>query len=157
MSIEMIEAVGWQYQEQFFRKCSELLKADGEMLLQTITIADQYYENYKRGVDFIRRYVFPGGCLCSVTAMSDSLTRCTDMRIAHLEDIGPHYAKTLQCWHDRFVARLDEVRELGYPEEFIRMWTFYLCYCEGAFIERATGDVQMHLIKPNARTDVIGF
>ena len=157
VSIEMIEAVGWQYQEQFFRKCSELLKADGEMLLQTITIADQYYENYKRGVDFIRRYVFPGGCLCSVTAMSDSLTRCTDMRIAHLEDIGPHYAKTLQCWHDRFVARMDEVRELGYPEEFIRMWTFYLCYCEGAFIERATGDVQMHLIKPNARTDVIGF
>lgn len=157
VSIEMIEAVGWQYHDQFFQKCSDLLEPDGEMLLQSITIADQYYEKYKTGVDFIRRYIFPGGCLCSVSAMTNVLTRATDMRVVHLEDIGPHYAQTLRCWHDRFAARQDDVRRLGYSEEFIRLWTFYLCYCEGAFIERATGNVQMHMIKPKARTDVVIF
>lgn len=156
VSIEMIEAVGWQYQDRFFRKCSELLAPDGEMLLQAITIADQNYEAYKTGVDFIRRYVFPGGCLCSVAAMTSSLASVTDLRIVHLEDIGPHYARTLGCWHDRFEERLEDVRALGYPEEFVRMWRYYLCYCEGAFHERVIGDVQMHLVKPRARVDVTG-
>ncbi len=157
VSIEMIEAVGWQYQDAFFRKCSALLAPHGEMLLQAITIADQHYEQYKSGVDFIRRYIFPGGCLCSVTAMTRSVTRATDMRTVHLEDIGPHYAKTLEHWRGRFLGALDEVRGLGFPEEFVRMWNYYLCYCEGAFIERATGNVQMHLVKPGARADVVGF
>jgi cyclopropane-fatty-acyl-phospholipid synthase len=157
VSIEMIEAVGWQFHDTFFAKCSSLLKPDGEMLLQAITIADQHYERYKRGVDFIRRYIFPGGCLTSVTAMSATLTKVSDMRITHLEDTGPHYATTLRDWHTGFEENLDKVRKLGYSEEFIRMWTFYLCYCEGAFMERAIGVVQMHMIKPDARTDVIDF
>lgn len=156
VSIEMIEAVGWQYQDRFFRKCCELLAPGGEMLLQAITIADQYYEAYRTSVDFIRRYIFPGGCLCSVTAMTRSLTAETDLRVVHLEDIGPHYARTIRCWHDRFEARLDEVRAQGYSESFIRLWRYYLCYCEGAFLEHAIGDVQMHLIRPWARVDVAG-
>ena len=151
VSIEMIEAVGHQFHDTYFRKCCELLKPDGEMLLQAITIADQNYESYKRGVDFIRRYIFPGGCLTSVTDMTETLTRCTDMRVVGVEDIGLHYARTLNDWNVRFQANLDAVRELGYSEEFIRMWEYYLCYCEGAFIERAIGDVHMHLIRPDAR------
>lgn len=153
VSIEMIEAVGHEYHETFFKKCCELLKPDGQMLLQAITIADQRYETYKTGVDFIKRYIFPGGCLTSVTDMSRTLTEHTDMRMLHLEDIGPHYATTLRHWHDRFMARLDEVRELGYSESFIRMWQFYLVYCESAFIERAIGDVQMLLMRPGARRE----
>jgi cyclopropane-fatty-acyl-phospholipid synthase len=102
-------------------------------------------------VDFIKRYIFPGGCLTSVTAMTETLTRETDMRVFHLEDIGSHYATTLQRWRERFLDRLTEVRELGYTDDFIRMWEFYLCYCEGAFRERSIGDVQMLIAKPEAR------
>lgn len=154
VSIEMIEAVGHQYHDTFFRKCAELLKPRGEMLLQSITIADQYYDQAIKGVDFIKRYIFPGGCLTSVTAMAASLTRVTDMRVAHLEDIGPHYATTLQRWHDRFFASIDKVAKLGFSDEFVRMWQYYLCYCEGGFIERTIGNVQMHVIKPDARPPV---
>jgi len=151
VSIEMIEAVGHEFHDSYFRKCGELLKSDGRMLLQSITIADQRYDAYKTGVDFIKRYIFPGGCLTSVTDMTRTMTRHTDMRVIHLEDIGPHYATTLRHWHDRFFARIEEVRELGYSEQFIRMWQFYLCYCESAFIERAIGNVQMLIMRPGAR------
>ena len=151
VSIEMIEAVGHEYHDAYFEKCCELLKPDGQMLLQAITIADQRYEKYKKGVDFIKRYIFPGGCLTSVTDMARVLTSRTDMRVIHLEDIGPHYATTLRHWHDRFLDRTDEVRALGYSDAFIRMWQFYLVYCESAFIERAIGDVQMLMIRPDAR------
>ena len=154
VSIEMIEAVGYQYHDTFFRKCADLLTPRGEMLLQSITIADQYYEQAIKGVDFIKRYIFPGGCLTSVTAMAASLTRVTDMRVAHLEDIGPHYATTLKRWHDRFFASIDKVAKLGFSDEFVRMWQYYLCYCEGGFIERTIGNVQMHVIKPDARPPV---
>ena len=157
VSIEMIEAVGWQFHDAFFRKCSSLLKSHGEMLLQAITMADQYYEDYKSSVDFIRRYIFPGGCLTSLTAMSATLTNATDMRSVHIEDIGPHYAKTLELWRKRFEAVLEDVCALGYSDEFIRMWKFYLSYCEGAFRERTIGNVQMHIVKPGARPDVVGF
>ncbi|MGB5628799.1 MAG: cyclopropane-fatty-acyl-phospholipid synthase family protein [Woeseiaceae bacterium] len=157
VSIEMIEAVGHEYHDTYFRKCCELLKADGQMLLQAITIADQRYDEYKTGVDFIKRYIFPGGCLTSVTDMTRTLTRQTDMRVIHLEDIGPHYATTLNRWHRRFLARIDEVRELGYSESFIRMWRFYLAYCESAFIERAIGDVQMLIMRPAARCEHIRY
>jgi cyclopropane-fatty-acyl-phospholipid synthase len=151
VSIEMIEAVGHQYYDTFFRTCSELLKPEGTMLLQAITIADQRYESAKRAVDFIQRYIFPGSCIPSVTALSNSLTRASDMRLFHLEDIGPHYALTLRRWRENFDARLSEVRALGYPKSFIRMWAFYLCYCEAGFMERVIGDVQMLLVKPEAR------
>ncbi len=105
VSIEMIEAVGHEFHDTFFKKCGDLLKPDGQMLLQAINIADQNYSAYTRGVDFIKRYIFPGGCLTSVTAMSDTLTRVTDMRVVNLEDIGPHYAETLRHWRERFLRR----------------------------------------------------
>ncbi len=155
VSIEMIEAVGHEFHDTYFRKCAELLKPDGQMLLQAITIDDRRYDSYKKGVDFIKRYIFPGGCLTSVTAMTATLTRVSDMRVFHIEDIGPHYAKTLKRWHDRFMARIDEVGRLGYPETFQRMWRFYLNYCEGAFREHAIGDVQMLMVKPQARPETI--
>ena len=157
VSIEMIEAVGHDYQRRFFEKCSSLLQPHGEMLLQAITIADQHFDAYVRSVDFIRRYVFPGGCLTSVTSMLALLTGATDMRLVHMEDIGPHYARTIALWRERFDARIDAVRSLGYPDEFVRMWQYYLSYCEGAFLERAIGNVQMHVVKPLARPDVVSF
>lgn len=155
VSIEMIEAVGHAYYDRYFRCCSNLLKPNGMMLLQAITIADQQYERAKRSVDFIQRYIFPGSCIPSVTAICQSLTRATDLRVFHLEDITPHYATTLRCWRERFFANLSRVRALGYPEAFIRMWEFYLCYCEGGFRERAIGDVQMLLTKPLCRREPI--
>lgn len=157
VSIEMIEAVGHEFHDTFFRKCCELLKPDGQMLLQSITIADQRYDQYKADVDFIRRYIFPGGCLTSVTDMSKTMTEHTDMRSIHLEDIGPHYATTLRHWRDRFFEQIDKVHELGYSNEFIRMWEFYLCYCESAFIERAIGTVQLLIMRPGARRDSIRY
>ncbi len=155
VSIEMIEAVGHEFHDTFFKKCCDLLKPDGQMLLQAINIADQNYSAYTRGVDFIKRYIFPGGCLTSVTAMSETLTRVTDMRVVNLEDIGPHYAETLRHWRERFFAKIEQVRNMGFSDEFIRMWHYYLCYCEGAFIERATGVVQMHVIRPHARPQAL--
>lgn len=149
VSVEMIEAVGHQYMNDYFARCSQLLKPDGRMLLQAITMTDQYYTEALRDIDFIKRYIFPGGFLPSVTAMSQSLTRVTDMKISHLEDMAYHYARTLQAWRERFMARLDAVRQLGYPEEFIRLWEFYLCYSEGGFRERHCGVVQMLLSKPD--------
>jgi len=157
VSIEMIEAVGHAFHDEYFKKCCDLLKPDGQMLLQAITIADQRYDQYKTGVDFINRYIFPGGCLTSVTDMSRTMTKHTDMRVIHLEDIGSHYATTLRNWHDRFFARIEEVRRLGYSDAFIRMWQFYLCYCESAFIERATGTVQMLIMRPGARCERISY
>lgn len=155
VSIEMIEAVGHNYMDTYFEKCSSLLKLDGVMLLQAITIADQQYEQAKRSVDFIQKYIFPGGFLPSVSAISDSLTRKTDMRLFHLEDIGPHYATTLQRWREQFFNNINDIRSLGYPESFVRMWEYYLCYCEGGFMERAIGTVHMLLTKPLCRSDAI--
>ena len=148
VSIEMIEAVGHQYFDTYFRVCSERLKPHGMMLLQAIVIPDQRYDRYRRSVDFIQRYIFPGGCLPSVGAICHSLGRTTDFRLFHLEDITPHYAETLALWRQRFRANLDQVRGLGFSEEFIRTWEFYFCYCEGGFRERAIGDVQILLTKP---------
>lgn len=151
VSIEMIEAVGHHYFDTFFRTCSRLLKPDGMMLLQAITISDQAFDAYKHSVDFIKRYIFPGSCLPSVAAMSRSIARQTDFRIFHLEDITPHYARTLHLWRDRFFAQIEKVKELGYDDVFVRMWDFYLSYCEGGFRSRHIGDVQMLLTKPMCR------
>ncbi len=151
VSIEMIEAVGHEYLDTYIRKCSSLLKPEGELLIQAITIADQRYEKAKRTVDFIKRYIFPGGFLPSVTAITGTMTRVSDLRAINIDDIGLHYARTLHDWRDRFLARLEDVRAQAYSEEFIRMWDFYLTYCESAFLERAIGDVQVHAIKPLAR------
>ena len=151
VSIEMIEAVGHQYYDAYFRACSSLLKPDGMMLLQAITIADQRYEAARRSVDFIQRHIFPGSCIPSVAVIADALARVTDLKIVHLDDIGPHYATTLARWRENLLANVDQVRALGYSDAFIRMWEFYFCYCEGGFAERAIGDVQMLLTKPRAR------
>jgi cyclopropane-fatty-acyl-phospholipid synthase len=151
VSIEMIEAIGHQYLDTYFEKCASLLRPEGMMLLQAITIADQRYDQALRTVDFIKRHIFPGSFIPSVSAMTDSIARTTDMRLYHMEDIGPHYATTLRLWRERFFDSLDRVRAMGFPEDFVRMWEFYLCYCEGGFVERAIGDVQMLLTKPACR------
>jgi len=150
VSIEMIEAIGHQYFDTYFKKCTELLKPQGMMLLQTITIADQRYHAAKRSIDYIQRFIFPGGCLPSVAALSDVIARKTDMRIFHLEDIGPHYATTLRHWRERFFNNIEKVRALGYPERFIRTWEYYFCYCEGGFRQQSIGTVQLLLTKPAA-------
>jgi cyclopropane-fatty-acyl-phospholipid synthase len=148
VSIEMIEAVGHHYLETFFRCCSNLLTERGVMALQAITIADHFFEKHKKEVDFIKRYIFPGSCIPSVTAMGDAVAAATDLRLIHLEDITPHYARTLRTWRERFFENILQVRALGYSETFIRMWEFYLCYCEAGFEERYLGDVQMFFAKP---------
>jgi len=155
VSIEMIEAVGYRYFDTYFRTCSELLKPQGMMVLQSIIFPDQQYDQYRRSVDFIQRYIFPGGCLPSVGAICQSLGRATDFRLFHLEDITPHYAETLARWRKRFRANLDQVRRLGFSEEFIRTWEYYFCYCEGGFRERVIGDAQILLTKPECRRAAI--
>jgi cyclopropane-fatty-acyl-phospholipid synthase len=155
VSIEMIEAVGHHFLEEFFRVCSSCLKPDGQMLLQAITIRDQVFDWHKHNVDFIKRYIFPGSCIPSLTAISKAVARATDLRLFHLEDITPHYAATLRKWRGNFFANLDQVKSLGFPDAFIRMWEFYLCYCEGGFAERYLGDVQMLFTKPLCRRDSI--
>jgi len=151
VSIEMIEAVGHQFLDTYTAQCSRLLEPHGAMLLQAITIRDQIYAEALESVDFIQRYIFPGSFIPSVTAIADSVRRATDMKVFHLEDIGPHYATTLRRWRERFFERIDDVRRLGYSEQFVRMWDFYLCYCEGGFLERQLGDVQVLLTKPRCR------
>ncbi len=156
VSIEMIEAVGERFLDRFFTTCSRMLKPDGLMVLQSITIADRYFDSYRKSVDFIQRYIFPGGFLPSIAAMTASVARATDLTVTHLQELGPDYARTLNDWRSNFMARLDRIRELGYDERFIRMWEFYLCYCEGGFLERTVGTVQMVLNKPRNRRDPIG-
>jgi cyclopropane-fatty-acyl-phospholipid synthase len=151
VSIEMIEAVGHHFMGEFFRCCGERLKDDGMMLLQAITIADHVFEEHKRSVDFIKRYIFPGSCIPSIAAICGGIAANSDLRPFHLEDITPHYASTLRSWRQRFLANLDAVKRLGYSETFIRMWEFYLCYCEAGFAERYLGDVQTLLTKPRCR------
>ncbi len=155
VSIEMIEAIGHQYLDTYFEKCAGLLKPDGVMLLQAITIADQRYEDALREVDYIKKFIFPGGFLPSVSAMCKSVSQVTDMKLFHMEDIGPHYARTLGDWRQRFFDSIEKVRSLGYSDAFVRMWEYYLCYCEGGFRERDIGTVQMVLTKPGSRRDPI--
>ena len=151
VSIEMIEAVGHRYLDDYFAACSSLLEPDGALLVQAITIQDQFYEQSLRAVDFIQRFVFPGGFVPSVAAMLDSVRRATDLKLFHLADIGPHYATTLADWRRNFHAQLGAVRAFGYPDNFVRLWDYYLSYCEGGFIERQLGDVQMLFTKPGCR------
>jgi cyclopropane-fatty-acyl-phospholipid synthase len=143
VSVEMIEAIGSDQYDTYFAQCSRLLKPGGRLLIQAITIADQQYVQAQKNVDFIQRYIFPGAGLPCLNVMIDSIARMTDMLVTGLHDIGRDYALTLNHWQHNFFARIEEVRALGYSEEFIRMWAFYLAYCEGAFIERAISDVHL--------------
>ncbi|MBT6352964.1 cyclopropane-fatty-acyl-phospholipid synthase [Luminiphilus sp.] len=153
VSIEMIEAVGHQFYDTYFQKISHLLKPHGKAVIQAITITEQRYEQARDSVDFIKRYIFPGGCLPSLTVVSDALSRVTDMQMSNLRDIGRDYADTLKVWHASFLNKLDEVRAMGFDDRFIRMWRYYLSYCEGGFRERIIGTHQITLTKPGYRPD----
>lgn len=155
VSIEMVEAVGADHLETYFRQCGRLLRDHGAMLLQAITLADQRYEQALKAVDFIQKHIFPGGFLPSVTALSAAMTRGSDLRIVQLEDIGPHYADTLRRWRGNFLARRGDIKALGFDEPFLRMWEFYLGYCEGGFRERDIGTAQMLLAKPGWRGNAL--
>jgi cyclopropane-fatty-acyl-phospholipid synthase len=143
VSLEMIEAIGYEQYDTYFAKCAGLLKPGGRMLIQAITIEDDRFDAYRKDVDFIQRYIFPGSCLPSLREMKASIARSSDLVIAQVDDIGLHYATTLRVWRKNFFARLDDLRALGYNDTFIRMWEFYLCYCEGGFLERSISDVHL--------------
>ena len=151
VSIEMFEAVGLKYYDTYFRAVGRLLKPGGLMLLQTITMNEQRFPSYQKGTDWIQQHIFPGAELASVSEVLKSLARCTSIGLFHLEDIGAHYARTLRAWREAFHSKLDSVRALGFDETFIRMWDYYLAYCEGAFLERYIGDAQMLLSKDRSR------
>jgi cyclopropane-fatty-acyl-phospholipid synthase len=155
VSIEMIEAVGWEYYQTFFETCSALLKPNGVMLVQAITIEDQRYEQAKRDVDFIKQYIFPGSCIPSINALSSASMKASDMRLVHLDDFAEHYARTLKSWAEQLRVNLDEVYKLGYSQDFVRMWFFYLSYCEGGFAERAIGVSHLVFAKPLYRDEQI--
>jgi cyclopropane-fatty-acyl-phospholipid synthase len=149
VSIEMIEAVGWQHIGRFFARCSDLLTPHGAMLLQAITIDDRAYEVEKASSSsFIREYIFPGGCLPSMEVIMRQVARRTNLQAVGLEDITASYVETLRRWRHNFVAHSDDLAELGYDERFQRIWTLYLAYCEGGFAERRICDVQLLLAKP---------
>ena len=151
VSIEMVEAIGHQYLDTYLAKCASLLKPEGLALIQAITIEDHRYEQALGSVDFIKRFIFPGSFIPCVSALAGAAARASDLRLVNLEDIGPSYALTLRHWRERFMGQLDEVRRQGYDERFIRMWEFYLCYCEGGFMERSIGDVHLLLARPGNR------
>jgi cyclopropane-fatty-acyl-phospholipid synthase len=147
VSIEMIEAIGHRQYGEFFRCATERLAPGGRMMLQSITIADHRYARARDEVDFIKRYVFPGACIPSVSALATAMAESSDLRILALEDIGPHYATTLAHWRANFRANLRQVRAQGFPETFVRLWEYYLGYCEAGFAEGQLGDAQVLLTR----------
>jgi cyclopropane-fatty-acyl-phospholipid synthase len=151
VSIEMIEAVGHEFYSSYFECCSKLLKPEGKMVIQAITMTDQRFESAKNSVDFIKRYIFPGGCLPSINVIAHHIAKDTDMQIVHLRDITQDYATTLADWRDRFTEQIPRIQDMGFDQRFIRMWEFYLCYCEGGFRERIIGTVQVAFTKPGYR------
>ncbi|MBN8716371.1 MAG: class I SAM-dependent methyltransferase [Xanthomonadales bacterium] len=151
VSIEMIEAIGAEYQTAYFGQIGRLLKPEGLALIQAITIEDHRYEQALKSVDFIKRFIFPGCFIPSVSAMLQAKTRSSDLALVGLEDFGLSYARTLQAWRKRFLARLAEVRAQGFDARFVRMWEFYLAYCEGGFRERALGVAHLLLARPGWR------
>ena len=151
VSIEMIEAVGERYLPHYFRTCSQLLAGHGMMMLQAIVIPDMRYRSYRRSVDFIQRYIFPGGFLPSFSAIGQALRDETDLRLVQCDDFGLHYAETLSRWRAKFWKNIERVRTLGFDDRFIRMWHYYLCYCEAGFRERQVGVSQILLEKPGCR------
>jgi cyclopropane-fatty-acyl-phospholipid synthase len=151
VSIEMVEAVGYEFYGEFFRRCNALLKPDGKFVMQAITIQDQRFEAARDTVDFIKRYIFPGGCLPSLEVISRHVSRDTDLQMIALRDITADYARTLAQWRARFLAAREQVRALGFEERFQRMWEFYLCYCEGGFRERVISTVQLTFAGPQYR------
>jgi cyclopropane-fatty-acyl-phospholipid synthase len=154
VSIEMIEAVGHGFLPAYLGKCADLLVPDGLAAIQAILMREQDYRRYLASVDFIRARIFPGSTLPALHTIASAVASATDFRIVHLEDITPHYARTLALWRERFMARVAEVRALGYPEEFVRLWEYYLAFCEAGFTERYIADQQIYLAKPGWRGEV---
>jgi cyclopropane-fatty-acyl-phospholipid synthase len=151
VSVEMIEAVGAEFYGTFMQTCARLLKPDGAMAMQAITIRDQHFDRARREVELIKRFVFPGSCIPSVNSLLTAAAKSSDMVLTSLDDFGPHYARTLATWRERFFARLDDVKALGYSDEFVRLWDYYLTYCEAGFAERHIGVSQMVLARPQCR------
>jgi cyclopropane-fatty-acyl-phospholipid synthase len=149
VSVEMVEAVGKEYLTTYIKKCQSLLKPGGLLALQTITITDQRYESYSRGVDFIQKHIFPGGFLPSITVLANQMTKHSDFVIRDIKDIGLDYARTLSDWHQAFDQKTDKLAQLGYDQRFVRMWRYYFCYCEGGFLERSISTVQLIASRPN--------
>lgn len=151
VSIEMIEAIGHKQIPIYFRSCGQLLKPNGIAAIQAIVITDYAHKSHRRSVDFIKKYIFPGSCLPSIAEMCRAVAEQTNMRLFDLEDITPHYCRTLREWRTRFLEQLSKVQALKFSESFIRMWEYYLAYCEGAFASNYIGDVQMVFTKPHAQ------
>jgi cyclopropane-fatty-acyl-phospholipid synthase len=150
VSVEMIEAVGYDFLDRYLQVCQALTKPGGAMLLQSIVIADALYETYRRSVDVIQRYIFPGGFLPSTADLRRRITQRTDFRIAHLDDISEHYPQTLRLWRQGLVDNWSDLRARGYAVTLLRMWEYYFCYSEGGFLEQTVGDVQLLLSRPSA-------
>ncbi len=148
VSVEMIEAVGLNNLDEYFQKCSSLIKEDGLMLIQAITIRDQFYEGAKKSVDFIQRHIFPGSGIPSVSAIMDSIRDKTDLVLINQSDYAEDYAHTLYHWANNLKDKQDEIIKLGYPHYLYRLWQYYFSYCEGGFRERAIGLSQLVFSKP---------
>jgi cyclopropane-fatty-acyl-phospholipid synthase len=156
VSIEMFEAVGFANYDKYFSACDRLLKPDGAMLLQTITLPEQEVRAYRQRTDWIQTYIFPGSELASVSEITSSLARSTKLALTNIESLGLHYAQTLAAWRRRFFENLDSVERLGFDERFIRMWDFYLAWCEGAFRERYINLAQIVLAKHGTQRPLLG-
>lgn len=148
VSVEMIEAVGHEYYPRFLKQCQNLVKPNGQILIQAITTTDQIYDSARKETDFIRRYIFPGGNLPTITHLLEVATRHTDLKLFHLDDFASDYAQTLADWRQAYWANIDAVRQQGYSETFIRMWDYYLAICEAAFAEHHTAVVHMLFTRP---------
>jgi cyclopropane-fatty-acyl-phospholipid synthase len=157
VSIEMIEAVGHQYYRMFFEVCSRMLKPQGLALIQAITIDERFYERARRSVDFIQRFIFPGSCIPSVSALTQASTTVGDLGLIHFEDIGAHYVPTLRAWGRNIAEKHPEIKALGYQPEFLRLWDFYLSYCEGGFLERSISAVHLLYAKSGWRPAPVGY
>lgn len=157
VSIEMIEAVGYNFIQQFFQTCSELLKPDGLMAIQGITYHEQGFENHLNSVDFIKKYIFPGSNLISVNHVLSVIKDFTDLSLVHLEDITKYYALTLKLWREKYRDEMSKIKKMGYSDEFLRMWDYYFIYCEAGFRERFIGDVQLVMSKPKNKNIQINY
>jgi cyclopropane-fatty-acyl-phospholipid synthase len=156
VSIEMFEAVGFDHYDEFFAACDRLLAPDGSMLLQTITLPEQQVSAYRKRVDWIQTYIFPGSELASLAEIVRSLARQTELALTDAESLGWHYAKTLAIWREHFFQNLEDVRRLGFDERFERTWDFYLGWCEGAFRERYVNVAQLVLAKNGTPRPLLG-
>jgi cyclopropane-fatty-acyl-phospholipid synthase len=157
VSIEMIEAVGHRFLDRYFAQLGRLLRTDGSLVLQAIVMPERHHNEYLKSVDFIQRYVFPGGCLPSLASILESVGRVSDLRFVHAEDFASHYAETLRRWRQAFHSRRDEVRRLDDGDDFLRLWDYYLCYCQAAFEERHVGVLQIQFDQPGRRRPLVDF